>query len=155
MRLTLTFKESYGCESITHLITHPSSFIAPILFPGVQTLADYADTCRVLLDYLPDLAVHCMDSIVAKDDQVAIRYTISGSHSGQSYWSGLGKEIPASGRKACWTGMAFFCLENGKIKTMMKEFNKFHVWTELGWPTEDLIIPNDFPMSLKDFPITH
>jgi predicted ester cyclase len=58
-----------------------------------------------------DLRIIDFDYLIAKDDQVALRYSAEGSHSGEPY-----KGIQATGRKAKWTAAALFKLnQEGKI----------------------------------------
>ena len=76
-----------------------------------------------------DLRIIEFDYLVAKDDQVALRYSAEGSHSGEAYkgelvspgWMNLVYfelriDIKATGKKAKWTAAALFKLDkDGKI----------------------------------------
>lgn len=58
-----------------------------------------------------DLRIIDFDYLIAKDNQVALRYSAEGTHSGEAY-----KDIQPSGRKAKWTAAALFQLnDQGKI----------------------------------------
>lgn len=64
-----------------------------------------------MMKSINDLHIINFDYLIAKDNQVALRYSAEGSHSGEAY-----KGIPPSGRKAKWTAAALFQLnEQGKI----------------------------------------
>lgn len=44
--------------------------------------------------------------------------------------------MPASGKKASWTACMIFEIENNKIITITKEWDKLAMWKQLGWPEE-------------------
>jgi predicted ester cyclase len=73
--------------------------------------SDSRSFCLELMKSINDLKIIDFDYLIAKDDQVALRYSAEGSHSGEPY-----KGIQPTGRKAKWTAAALFKLNNeGKI----------------------------------------
>lgn len=42
------------------------------------------------------------------------------------------KKIPPTHKKATWTAAGLFELEDGKIKSFVKEWNKLPMWQQLG-----------------------
>jgi steroid delta-isomerase-like uncharacterized protein len=77
-----------------------------------ETLKDdivaFQDFTQHVLDAFPDIKVH-IESIVAEDDQVAVRWTAEGTHRGEF----LG--IVPTGRVVPMTNAEFFTLKDGKI----------------------------------------
>jgi steroid delta-isomerase-like uncharacterized protein len=55
------------------------------------------------------------DLLFAEDDLVVERYTASGTH------DGLLQDLPATGRKAIWTGINIFRIECGRIVEIWSE----------------------------------
>jgi predicted ester cyclase len=49
------------------------------------------------------------------------------------YFAGIGP----TGKKAHWTAAAIFELDNGKIKTFVKEWDKLAMWRQFGWPENE------------------
>ena len=80
----------------------------------IQTLISSSKIDNVRLELMKsinDLRIVDFDYLIAKDNQVALRYSAEGSHCGEPY-----KGIKPSGRKAKWTAAALFQLnQQGKI----------------------------------------
>jgi steroid delta-isomerase-like uncharacterized protein len=77
----------------------------PGTLPGA---AGFADGVRRLLAAFPD-AHNAIDDIVAEGDRVVVRWTMTGTHTGD----GLG--IPATGRAVRITGMTMSRIAGGRI----------------------------------------
>lgn len=77
-------------------------------YPATMNVAGVAAMMDDFLIAFPDLK-YTFDHLIAKGDYVVERYTATGTQQGP-----LGA-LPASGRRATWTGMNIFRLECGKI----------------------------------------
>jgi steroid delta-isomerase-like uncharacterized protein len=73
----------------------------------------------------PDLTIRIED-IVAEDERVAVRWTASGTNSGE--WNGL----PATGKKVTATGMTFWRFKDGKIAEEWGLVDMLSVLRQLG-----------------------
>jgi predicted ester cyclase len=124
-----------SAEAVAHLCSPGNRFIAPTTFPGVNTLEEYAADHAKIMKQVSDLGFSSIDVLFAKGDRVCLRYTAQGSHNGEPHG-----DIPATGRKACWTASAIFRVENGKIKEFIKDWNKLSMWEQLGWPAEECLM---------------
>jgi steroid delta-isomerase-like uncharacterized protein len=89
--------------------THSADSIAHN--PAIADPADYETYKQVALAYitgLPDLHV-TTDDLIAKDDKVIIRWTVTGTHQGEI----MG--IPASGKQVTYTGITIYRLADGMV----------------------------------------
>lgn len=143
-----------SAKAVAHLCAPGNRFIAPTTFPGVDTLEGYAEEHARIMKQVNDLGFASFDVLFAKGDRVCLRYTAQGSHNGEPHG-----DIPATGRRACWTASAIFQMENGKIKEFIKDWNKLSMWEQLGWPTEECLTkrelapaPPHLPPQVKKMP---
>lgn len=123
-----------SAASVAHLCAANNKFIAPSTFPTVHTLEEYAQHHSEIMKQVNDLHFVSFDVLFAKEDRVCLRYTAEGSHSGQPH----GK-INATGLKAQWTATAIFRVENGKLASFIKDWNKLSMWEQFGWPPEECL----------------
>ncbi|KAF2630121.1 hypothetical protein BU25DRAFT_419748 [Macroventuria anomochaeta] len=79
-----------------------------------------------------DLHIDSYDVIFANGGHVCLRYSASGSHDGEPH-----NGMKATGNKAAWHAAAIFEVEDGKIKGWTKEWDKLHMWKQLGWMEGD------------------
>jgi len=80
-----------------------------------------------------------VEALVAEDDLVAARWTITGTHTGP--WAG----VAATGRQVRFSGVNFYRVANGKIVELWNLRDDFGLQEQLGseghaWPTKK---PND------------
>jgi predicted ester cyclase len=83
--------------------TSPS---APDLPAGPESVKMLA---RMFREAMPDYHMN-IDMIVADENQVAARFTQSGTHTGADLMN-----MKASGKKATWTEIGVLRIENGKV----------------------------------------
>ena len=101
-----------SAEAVAHLCTTDSTFVGQSTFPKANTVPEYAAVHREVMDSIHDLRLLQYDWIVAKDNYVSLRYTATGSHTGQP-WHG----VAGNGAKATWHAAMFFEIDEqqGKI----------------------------------------
>ncbi|KAF1946722.1 NTF2-like protein [Clathrospora elynae] len=128
MRLAYSPTENKGRKTVEHLCHSDAYFIAPTTFPDCKSPQDYADSHSKVMAAVSDLKMDSYDVIFAKGGHVCLRYTASGSHCGEPH-----NGIKATGNNAAWHAGAIFEVEGGKIKGWIKEWDKLHMWTQLGW----------------------
>jgi predicted ester cyclase len=131
MRLAYSPTENKGRQTVEHCHSD-AYFIAPTTFPTCKSPQDYAESHSKVMAAVSDLHIDCYDVIFAKGGQVCLRYSASGSHCGEAH-----NGIEASGKKAAWHAAAIFEVEDGKIKGWSKEWDKLHMWKQLGWMRGD------------------
>jgi steroid delta-isomerase-like uncharacterized protein len=95
---------------------------APDQAPGPKGYIDFFGGLRTAF---PDLAVS-VDYLVTDDDNVAMAYTISGTHNGP-----LGG-IPATGKKVKARGMQIARFENGKIVERWGSSDELGILKQIG-----------------------
>lgn len=105
------------CISSEKLLT--GELVAPL---------DYADSHAKVMSAIADLQIISYDIVFAKDEHVLLRYSAEGSHCGQSH-----NGIEPSGRKAKWTAAAIFEVQDEKVHSFTKEWDKLNMWKQLGW----------------------
>ncbi|MCJ1302590.1 hypothetical protein MMC08_005394 [Hypocenomyce scalaris] len=128
MSISYSPKNNTGRESVRHLCTSDATFSAPTTFPTCSTPLDYADSHAHVMSAIADLHIISYDVVFAKDGHVLLRYSAEGSHCGEPH-----NGIEPSGRKAKWTAAAIFEVEDGKVKSFTKEWDKLNMWKQLGW----------------------
>ena len=69
------------------------------LGPDLHGPAEFKDFHSAYRNAYPDVTIH-IDDLVAEDDMVAVRWSASGTHRGD------GLVLPATGRRAQFTGMS-------------------------------------------------
>ena len=84
------------------------------------------------MESVADLKILGLDQAWAKDGHVVLRYTAAGSHCGKPH-----NGVEATGRKARWTAAAIFEVEEGKVRSFTKDWDKRSMWEQLGWLKED------------------
>ena len=106
-----------SAKSVAHLCTSDSQFIGQSTFSKASTVPEYAEVHSEVMRSISDLSLHQYDCVVAKGNMVVLRYTASGSHSGEP-WHG----VAGNGAKATWHAAVIFELEQrtGKIARMFK-----------------------------------
>ena len=121
-----------SAAAVAHLCTADSQFVGPSTMPGVVSIADYGNAHGQIMKCVTDFSLRSYDVVLAKANFVVFRYTGCGHHNGEPY-----KGVPASGKLAVWHGTDIFQLEpsTGRIQTLIKEFDKASMWTQLGQPT--------------------
>lgn len=92
---------------------------APTTFPGCETPMDYAESHSHVMASVADLHIVCFDQAWAKDGHVLLRYTAEGSHCGEPH-----NGIEKTGKKAKWGAAAIFEIEDGKVKSFTKDWDK-------------------------------
>lgn len=75
-------------------------------------------------DTFPDYS-GTTEAMVAEDDTVVVRYTVSGTHTGQY------RDVQPTGHEAEWTGMAMYRIEGGKIAEIWLEENRVRLLEQL------------------------
>jgi steroid delta-isomerase-like uncharacterized protein len=76
--------------------------------PDVTDLESYKKFISEIRVGMPDFHVKIED-MIAEGDKLACRWVASGTHKGTFL------DIPASGKKATWTGATIYRFESGKI----------------------------------------
>ncbi|KAL8968306.1 MAG: hypothetical protein Q9183_002526 [Haloplaca sp. 2 TL-2023] len=132
MRIAYSPKDNKGRSSVAHLCTEDSVFDAPTTFPGCETPLDYADSHAKVMSAIADLHIVSFDIVFAKDGHVLLRYSAEGSHCGEPH-----NGIEPTGRKAQWHAAAIFEVRDGKVHSFTKEWDKLHMWKQLGWMKGD------------------
>ena len=112
--------ERASADAVSHLCTSTSTFIGQSTFPKASTVPEYAAVHREVMDSIHDLKLLQYDWIVAKDNFVTLRYTATGSHTGQP-WHG----VAGNGAKATWHAAMFFEIDEkqGKISKVRRNNN--------------------------------
>jgi predicted ester cyclase len=132
MAIAYSPTDNKGRISVAHLVAPNATFVAPTTFPECNTPLDYADSHAKVMSALADLHIESFDILFAKGPHVALRYSATGSHCG-----GPHNGIEKTGERAHWTASALFEVEGGKIKSFTKEWDKLHMWRQLGWMDGD------------------
>ncbi|KAI4722827.1 NTF2-like protein [Aureobasidium sp. EXF-10727] len=132
MRIAYSPSENKGRKSVEHLCADDAWFWAPTTFPGVKSPQDYAESHSHVMASIADLHIVCYDQVFAKDGHVLLRYTAEGSHCGEPH-----NGIEKTGNKAKWSAAAIFEVEDGKVKSFTKDWDKLHMWKQLGWMKGD------------------
>ena len=108
-----------SAAAVSHLCAPSSRFIGQSTFPKAHSVPDYAEVHGEVMRSISDLQLQRYDVMMAKGDLVTLRYTASGSHTGEP-WHG----VAGNGAKATWHAVVIFELQQGKIATMFKEWDK-------------------------------
>lgn len=85
-------------------------------YPSTMTAAGVAAMMDDFLVAFSDLR-YTFDLLLVSDDYVVQRYTATGTHDGPL------QNMPASGRRATWTGINIFRIECGRIAEVWSEVN--------------------------------
>jgi len=107
------------------LMTPDVVFHNPISPDGIHGLAAYKEFAQRWYTGFPD-RLFTVDDEVAEGDQIAIRFTISGTHRGP--FAGA----QPTGNRIEVHGMNLFRLEEGKIKDVQAFFNPMELYGPIG-----------------------
>jgi len=88
---------------------------------GADEVVDFLDS---YLDIFPDYAGET-ERMVAEGDTVAVRYRVSGTHTGEY------RDVEPTGHTAEWTGMAMYRVEDGKIAEIWLEEDRLGLLEQL------------------------
>jgi len=78
---------------------------------GVDEILEFQ---RAHFDVFPDYS-GVTESVVSEDDLVTVRYTVSGTHSGEY------RDVEPTGHTVEWTGMSMYRVEDGRIAEIWLE----------------------------------
>lgn len=91
---------------------YASDFVAyrakGVEFPETSTLEDLEADARMIHEAFPDITA-TIEEIVAEDDMVAARLTVTGTHEGEF------RGIPATGNEITYEQTSFFRVDDGKF----------------------------------------
>ena len=93
--------------------------------PGVEGKAGVSEFYRAFARALPDLELKA-DDVLAEGDKVAVRYSLSGTHSDEL----MG--VPATGNKVELSGQSFFRFENGQVAERWQSLDGAALLTQIG-----------------------
>ena len=98
----------------------------PKIMPGIPTGMEGAKAAhRIMLAGFPDYQTR-IDDLFAEGDKVAVRITMSGTH------TGLFMGIPPTGRQVSFTGIYIARIANGKIAEHWGEEDGVSLLQQLG-----------------------
>jgi predicted ester cyclase len=95
--------------------------------PEPFTLAEVDEPLQMFFDAFPDMTHHA-EMIVAEDDLVAVKYTITATHKGAF------QGIPPTGRQITVNGTAVYRLKYGKIVEDYPGFSPLDLLQQIGAP---------------------
>ena len=95
-----------------------------------------------LLGALPDLRV-VVEGTLAEGDEVAIRWSASGTHRGDE----LGPK--ASGRRIAFRGISWIRVRNGRIVEGWDSWNLGRLLDEMKLPSDDVALPGGPPQARR------
>lgn len=91
---------------------YASDFVAHrakgVEFPETSTLEDIEADARMIHEAFPDFTA-TIEEMVAEDDVVAVRLTVTGTHEGEF------RDAPATGNEITYEQTSFFRVEDGKV----------------------------------------
>ena len=93
--------------------------------PEVNDLASFKQFISATREGMPDFHVK-MEDMIAENDKLACRWVASGTHKNDFFG------IPASGKKATWTGMTIYRFDSGKIVEAWWNEDCFGMLQQLG-----------------------
>lgn len=89
------------------------------------TLAGFKETIAMYRAQFPD-AESVIQAVVAEDDQVATRWSITATHDHDAFG------VPATGKRVAAEGMNFYRLADGKITDVWTQFDQLGLMQQLG-----------------------
>ena len=101
-----------------YVIHHPSD-------PNLSDLDSYKHSISESRRAMPDLYLEIKD-LIAEDDKTVNRWEFSGTMTGEAFG------IPATGKKATWTGMTISRFKSGKIVETWVNEDTFGMLQQLG-----------------------
>jgi steroid delta-isomerase-like uncharacterized protein len=88
---------------------------------GVDEILDFLDAH---FETFPDYS-GTADAVVADGDQVVVRYTVSGTHTGEY------RDVEPTGHRTEWTGLAMYRIEDGEIAEIWIEEDRLGLLEQL------------------------
>lgn len=88
---------------------------------GVDEIFDFL---RAHFETFPDYS-GTTDAVIAEADLVAVRYTASGTHTGEYH------DVEPTGHTVEWTGMAMYRIENGRVAEIWLEEDRLGLLEQL------------------------
>ncbi len=88
---------------------------------GVDEILDFLDAH---FETFPDYS-GTADAVVADGDQVVVRYTVSGTHTGEY------RDVEPTGHRTEWTGLAMYRVEDGEIAEIWIEEDRLGLLEQL------------------------
>jgi steroid delta-isomerase-like uncharacterized protein len=125
--ITLRAEELWnkGNMSIADVMYAPSFVNHDPFLPEVNDLESFKKYITQVREGMPDFHVKIED-MIAENNKLACRWVASGTHKKDFFG------IPASGKKATWTGMTIYRFENGKIVEGWWNKDTFAMLQQLG-----------------------
>jgi steroid delta-isomerase-like uncharacterized protein len=125
--ITLRAEELWneGNMSIADEMYAPSNVNHDPFLPEVNDLESFKKYITQVREGMPDFQVKIED-MIAEIDKLACRWVASGTHKKDFFG------IPASGKRATWTGMTIYRFENGKIVEGWWNKDTFAMLQQLG-----------------------
>jgi len=126
-KIVQRYQEIYNSNDLEALGEVVSdNILTPKIMPGIPTGMEGAKAAhRIMLAGFPDYQT-IIDDLVAEGDKVAVRITMSGTHTG----SFMG--IPATGKHVSFTGMYMARIVDGKIVEHWGEEDGVSLLQQLG-----------------------
>ncbi len=126
-KIVQRYQEIYNSNDLEALGEVVSDdILTPKIMPGIPTGMEGAKAAhRIMLAGFPDYQT-IIDDLVAEGDKVAVRITMSGTHTG----SFMG--IPATGKHVSFTGMYMARIVDGKIVEHWGEEDGVSLLQQLG-----------------------
>jgi steroid delta-isomerase-like uncharacterized protein len=115
---------SNDLEALSEVVSE--DLLTPKIMPGIPAGIEGAKTAhQIMLAGFPDYQT-AIDDLIAEGDKVAVRITMSGTHTG----SFMG--IPPTGKRISFTGMYVARVDDGKIVEHWGEEDSVSLLQQLG-----------------------
>ena len=126
-RIVRRYQEIYNendLEALGEVLS--KDLLTPKIMPGIPSGMEGAKAAhRIMLAGFPDYQTR-IDDLFAEGDKVAVRITMSGTH------TGLFMGIPPTGRQVSFTGIYIARIANGKIAEHWGEEDGVSLLQQLG-----------------------
>ena len=126
-RIVRRYQEIYNendLEALGEVLS--KDLLTPKIMPGIPSGMEGAKAAhQIMLAGFPDYQTR-IDDLFAEGDKVAVRITMSGTH------TGLFKGIPPTGRQVSFTGIYIARIANGKIAEHWGEEDGVSLLQQLG-----------------------
>jgi len=119
------FKQVWNEGRLDRFEEYIAQDVVPHTGPTDTDAESMKQSLAMIRDVLPDIHI-ALDTELAEEDKVVTRFTISGTHQGEL----LG--IPATGKRAVWSGITIFRLAGGKIVEFWTEVDNMGMMQQLG-----------------------
>jgi len=103
-------------------------------WPEIHTIDEAINNVKCFTVASSDHRVIAYDMIFCKENNVAVRMRHELTHDLKPIGN-----IQPSGKKARWSELVLFTLENGKIKTIFQEMDRTAAFRDLGIPQEEYV----------------